>query len=132
MKREHWIGWTLGLLALASIGTCAMCTKLAEVHHHIEVTNATEQPLEGFRLALDNENFSLDAPTIPPHGRYVFDFVRNRETGYVFSIPDRDTRVELGRCGYTTSGMNAYEVTVSSRAKDGFRCKDVTPPKTGF
>jgi hypothetical protein len=103
-----------------------------DVHHHVEVRNTTDAPLDGFRLAFDNAPFKLDAPPIPPHGTYVFDFVRAAETGYVFSIPDGNDRLELGRCGYTTSGLNSYIVTISARDKSGFACDDVSPPHSGF
>ncbi len=104
----------------------------ADVHHHVEVRNATDAPLDGFGLAFDNAPFKVDAPPIPPHGTYVFDFVRAAETGYVFSIPDGTDRLELGRCGYTTSGLNSYVVTISARDKSGFACDDISPPHSRF
>jgi hypothetical protein len=96
-------------------------------HHVVTVVNAQEQPVEGLRLAFDNQDFSRDAPSIAAGGTYVFDFERSAETGYVFSVLHGGRRVEIGRCGYTETGTNRYRVTLGeSSLRAGFQCEDVT------
>lgn len=114
------------------LACCYGFCRAMDTRHHVEIRNMTGQPLEGFRLALDNDVFFLDAPTIAPHGTYLFEFTLNRETGYVFTLPTGSDRVELGRCGYTTSGLNSYVVRISTLSPAGFACDDVSPQRTLF
>jgi hypothetical protein len=125
-RRPLWVALLVSFSV--SLACCFVLRRAMDTRHHVEIRNATDQSLEGFRLALDNDPFFLDAPTIAAQQSYAFDFTRNRETGYVFSLPSESNRVEIGRCGYTSPGLNSYIVTISAPSHLGFACEDVTPP----